>query len=390
MNRAHTNVVWLTALLSLLVCTGCTAESKSRLKLGDEAGAPETTAAAPAPVRVQVFEAQPAAAQGELIVPATVSVEGTAIVLAQREGVVARLDAQEGARVSKGQVIAVLGNDDQLNELQQAELEVKRLKVEEQQYGSLVQISRSELEREQALNREGVSSQRDLERAQFRLDGAMSELEKTRLATRAAQSKADAVRREIEKGNVRAPLSGVVTRRHASLGSSVTKNEKLFEISQLEPLQVRFQLPQNERYRLGTGSLVKLTLPGDTNALAQARVSRLDPVADAQSNTFGYVADVVGRASLIPGTTVNVHLPRLAGAQTFWIPRTAFPAGADLHAGATATLLVVEAGRCTSRLVMLRTIEGDQVEITSGLAPGDRVIIAPPANLRTGDAVAEG
>ncbi|HEY0080762.1 MAG TPA: efflux RND transporter periplasmic adaptor subunit [Pyrinomonadaceae bacterium] len=389
MNRAHKNAVWPTLLLSLLAFAGCTAESKSRLKIGNE-GASSDVTVAPAPVQVQVFEAQPAAAQGELVVPATVSVESTAVVLAQREGVLTKLDAQEGARVSKGQLIAVLGNDDQLNELQQAELEVKRLKVEEKQYDSLVQISRNELEREQALFREGVASKRDLERAQFRLDGAISELEKTRLATQTAQSKVEAVRREIEKGNVRAPLAGIVTRRHASLGSSVAKNEKLFEISQLEPLQVRFQLPQNERYSLGTGSLVRLTLPGSDAPIAQARVRRIDPVADAQSNTFGYVADVVGRIELIPGTTVNVHLPRLAGAQTFWIPRTAFPAGADLRTGATATILVVEDGRCTSRLVMVGVVEGEQVEITSGLAPGDRVIIAPPPNLKTGDTVTEG
>ena len=337
---------------------------------------------------VQTFEVQPTAVAAELSVPASVSVEGTALVIAQREGVVTALNAQEGGRVSKGQTLAVLSNDDQLTELRRAELEVSRLKVEEQQYESLVKVSRNELEREQALFRDGVSSQRDLERAQFRLDGALSELEKTRIATRTAEARVEAVRYEIEKGTVRAPIAGLVTRRHVNVGTGVTKNEKLFEVSPLAPLQVRFQLPQTERGRLGPGSLVALFLPDSDRAVAQARVRRLDPVADAASNTFGYLADVVGGAGLIPGTSVNVRVPRAGARQTFWIPRAAFPAGAlDVTAGATATLLVVEGERCAARSVTLGASDGEQVEVTSGLAAGERVILAPPANLKTGDLV---
>ncbi|HEV2761349.1 MAG TPA: efflux RND transporter periplasmic adaptor subunit [Pyrinomonadaceae bacterium] len=373
-------------LLCVALFAGCTAASKEHTRAVRTA---EETNSAPAPVLVQVFEVQTPAAANELLVPATVAVEGTALVLAQREGVVTQLGAQEGERVSKGQTIAVLGNDDQLTQLRQAELEVSRLKLEEQQYDSFVSVNRNELERERQLFKDGVSSQRDLERAQFRLEGAVSELEKTRLATKTAQSKVEAVKYEIEKGTVRAPVAGLVTRRHVSVGSGVVKNDKLFEISPAESLQVKFQLPQAERHRLGAGSLVTLTLPGSDRAVAQARIRRLDPVADPASNTFGYLADVLGRAQFIPGTAVNVHVPRPASAQTFWIPRAAFPHETDLRAGATATLLVVENGRCADRMVLLSAVEGDHVEVASGLAAGERVIIAPPLDLKPGDAVEE-
>lgn len=389
MSSTHKILLAVVFLSAGLAAAGCRAESRARRGEGSAASPADPTAPAAAPpVAVQTFEVQPTNVAAELSVPASVSVEGTALVIAQREGVVTRLDAQEGGRVSKGQTLAVLSNDDQLTELRRAELDVSRLKVEEQQYESLVKVSRNELEREQALFRDGVSSQRDLERAQFRLDGALSELEKTRIATRTAQAKVEAVRYEIEKGTVRAPIAGLVTRRHVNVGTGVTKNEKLFEVSPLAPLQVRFQLPQTERGRLGPGSLVALFLPDSDRAVAQARVRRLDPVADAASNTFGYLADVVGGAGLIPGTAVNVRVPRPGARQTFWVPRAAFPAGAlEQAAGATATLLVVEGERCAARAVTLGASDGEQIEITAGLAAGERVILAPPANLKTGDVV---
>lgn len=378
-------------ILSGSFVAGCRGDGKV-----PRAGSPETAtsnqiapAVMPAPIPVQVFELPPHAANDALAVPGTITVEGTATVLAQRDGTITQVHAQEGERIAKGQTIATLSSDDQLTDLRQAELEVNRLKIEEQQYESLVNVNRSEWEREQALFKEGIASQRDLELAKFKLDGATSEREKTRIATRTAQAKVEAVRFEIRKGTIIAPLAGVVTRRHVNLGTSVAKNDKLFDISPLTPLRVKFQLPQTARGQLAPGSLVSLMLPDSDRALAQARVRRVDPLADAASNTFGYLADVIGRVNLIPGTTVNVRL-HSGGAvtnPTYWIPRTALPAGVDPRDGATATVLVVENNRCAARTVVLNTIEGDQVGIASGLIAGDRVIIAPPAHLKTGDLV---
>lgn len=377
------------ALVILFVSfvAGCTADSKLR----SPGSPPPSTSnanppAAAVPVPVQVFEVQPSGGSGDSFIPGTITVEGAAMVLSQRDGTVTQVHAREGERVSKGQTIATLSSDDQLTQLRQAELEVNRLQIEEQQYESLLKVNRNEWEREQALLKEGLSSQRDLERAKFRLDGATSELAKTRIATRTAQARAEAVKFEVRKGTIVAPIGGIVTQRHVNLGTSVTKNDKLFEISPLTSLQVRFQLPQGERGRLGPGSLVTLTLPDSDRTLARARVRRLDPVADVASNTYGYLADVIDRINLIPGTSVNIRFQRgAAGSPSYWIPRSAFPAGTDLQPGATATLMVVENNRCAARTVILNVLEGDQVEIVNGLAPADRVIIAPPAYLRIGD-----
>jgi len=107
-------------------------------------------------------------------------------------------------------------------------------------------------------------------------------------------------------------------------------------------------------------------------------------VSERASVKRGYLADVPGGARLVPGMAVNVHLPSATATSTCSVPRVAFPAAAELRRGAVSTLFVLDHDRMTARPVLVEAIEGDQVEVSSGLTVGDRVILAPPAELKTG------
>src|SRR5882724_9531010 len=102
----------VTAITLLLVgvFAGCTAKP-GPLK---DSGSAANSTTVQSPLLVQVVEAKPSAATGDLLIPAALSVEVAAMVLAQRDGIISQLAAQEGSRVSKGQVIAQLSGDDDL------------------------------------------------------------------------------------------------------------------------------------------------------------------------------------------------------------------------------------------------------------------------------------
>jgi RND family efflux transporter MFP subunit len=375
--------------LTILVCScllaGCTLGGKAR----DPGKSAAPTTLNSAPVVVNVFDAQPSAnsAGGDLLIPSSISVEETAVVLAEREGRIVNLRGQEAARVAKGEVLAQFNEDDQRSQLRQAEIEVSRLTVEEQQFDSLVKLNRSELDRELVLNKQGVSSPTDVERARYKHDQSVHEYNKTKLATEGARARVDAVKLELQKSTVRAPISGFITHRYVDLGTNVARNEKLFEVSKLAPLRVKFQLPQTEKNKPVTGQLIYLSGMNDPQVIATARIRRIDPIADPTTNTFGYLADVVGGSGLMPGLAVNVHLPRGGNAESFWIPRAAFQPNADLQNGSSIKLFVVEGDKASSRIVVVSGLEGDQVEVVSGLVKDDRVVLAPPSGLKDGDPV---
>jgi aerobic-type carbon monoxide dehydrogenase small subunit (CoxS/CutS family) len=58
-----------------------------------------------------------------------------------------------------------------------------------------------------------------------------------------------------------------------------------------------------------------------------------------------------------------------------------------LQSGASSTLFIVDGTHAGSRLVLVHAIEGDQVEITSGLSADDRIILSPPADLKDRDPI---
>jgi RND family efflux transporter MFP subunit len=379
-NSVFVLVVGLAAGLS-----GC----GGKAQVSSAAGSPNSNSNSGQPIAVRVYQVARSVARGDMLIPAALSIEGVAVVTSQRDGAIAQLRTQEGSRVSKGEVVARLSGDDDLRaQLRQAELEVNRLQVEQSQLDALIKLDRNEFEREKILAKDGLSSQSQVEHAQFKFEASSLELQKSRVASQAAQSKIEAVKAELKKSVINAPISGLVTHRYVEMGSSVARNDKLFEISPLSPLQVKFQLPQAERATLGPGSIVGISLVDGDTVVASARVRRIQPVADAASNTFGYVADVIGGRGLMPGLAVGVRVPRSVSSPNLLVPQSAFPANSDLRRGTAATLFVVDGDRCAVRSVWVNAIDGDQVEIVSGLSAGDRVILSPPAQLKAGDLVA--
>ena len=377
---------WL-ATFGCIIASGC-GKSDKLIETDRPVAAASRPAATPVgAILVEVFEVTPPATPAEQIVPAVVSVERTAVILAQRDGVLVELKGDEGARVTKGAVIARLNDEDPRTQLRQAEIESNRSAIEEKQYEAMIKVTRSELDEEVSLAEQGLSSKRQVNRAEYKLEVAKQELERTRLTTRAAQAKVEAAKLEIEKTLVRAPIDGVITHRIAKLGAGVVKNDKLFEVAQLQRLEVRFQLPQTEHGRPRPGSMVNISSAENDRVIGRARVRRIDPVADAASNTLGYLADVIGGAGLMPGMAVNVRLPRGQAAETHWVPRMSFPAMTDLRPGTSGTLFVIEGDKCAARVVRVNAVEGEQVEVGPGLNTGDRVILSPPSGLKSDDAV---
>lgn len=385
MHRAERKL-GLTLLLAGSLLAGCNVAGSRTLPAENRA---TNSSGSRTPFRIHVFNVQPSANAntGDRLIPAALSVEGNAIVLAERGGHIVSLSGSEGTRIKKGQVIARFDDEDQRTQLRQAELELSRLKVEEQQYGALLKLRTSELQREQTLLKQGVTSVANVEQAEYRLEQASHEYEKAKLASQNGSVKIKAAQIEIEKSTVRAPITGVIIHRYVTLGSNIAKDDKLFEISKLAPLELKFQMPQNENRKLSPGEIVNLSAVDSDSIIARARIRRVNPVADATTNTFGYVAEVISGSGLMPGFAVNVHLPRTDASISFWIPRAVFPADADLRHNASVTLFITDGTRAYARLVKVNLIEGDQVDIMSGLSINDNVILSPPAELKDQDLI---
>ncbi len=150
--EVQTTSILLLLLLVTLPLAGCSAQSQTRVPDNSK-----TRALTPVVV-VHVFDVQPDPnlTNGDLLIPAALSAEDTAIVLAELEGRIVNVIGEEGSRVAKGEILAQFNDEEQRGQLRQAELDISRLKVEAQQLQALVKLNRSELDREVATSESGT------------------------------------------------------------------------------------------------------------------------------------------------------------------------------------------------------------------------------------------
>jgi HlyD family secretion protein len=239
------------------------------------------------------------------------SVEKAVDVTAQRDGVVLSTESDEGSFVRAGQELARLDDSTIEAELQkaQSDLLVSENNVKYKQAEQ--QAKNAQLRRQQLLRSSGLSSDADLEQAQFEAVGAGYELDSWQQEVKSSQAQINELQIEIMKTRISAPFSGVVVRRYVRQGQQVAKNDKCFRVSQLGPLEVEFQVPETAGRRPVSGAPFTLQLADGAGGAYSARVIRVSPTVDPASDSY----DVVGRltdsnlTAFRPGMSVRVSWP---------------------------------------------------------------------------------
>jgi len=271
------------------------------------AGPPSHSASAPsvAAPAAKVSTPQP------LEILSVLSVEKAVDVTAQRDGVVLATESDEGSVVRAGQELAQLDDSTLQAELQkaQSDLLVSENNVKYKQAEQ--QAKNAQLKRQQLLRASGLSSDADLEQAQFQAKGAGYELDSWRQEVKSSQAQINELQIEIAKARIAAPFSGVLVRRYIRQGQQVAKNDKCFRVSQLGPLEVEFQIPETGGRRPIPGAAFTVQLVDTAGQPHAARVIRVSPTVDPASDSYDVVGRLTGSelSALRPGMSVRIFWP---------------------------------------------------------------------------------
>lgn len=266
-----------------------------------------------APATVAAVGAPPASASGAqtLNILSVLSVEKAVDITTQRDGVVLETSKDEGSFVRAGEELARLDDSTLQAELQKAQSDllvsennVKYKEAEEQ-------AKNAQLHRQQELRASGLSSEADLEQAEFEAKGASYDLDSWRQGVKSSQAQIHELQIEIAKTHISAPFAGVIVHRYIRQGEQVLKNDKCFRLSQLAPLEVEFQVPETSGQRPRAGAEFSLQLTGGTAQPYSARVLRVSPTVDPASDSYDVVGRLTGTnlAELRPGMSVEVLWP---------------------------------------------------------------------------------
>lgn len=230
---------------------------------------------------------------------------------------------------------------------------------------TLVEIgaaSRQELER---LHAEHTARTSDVRSASSRL-----ELLGVRAAALDAASEADEGR---ASANVTTPIDGVVTERLANVGLNVDAAAKLFTVVDLSDVWVVADLYEKDFPSVRVGTAATITTNAYPDLALRGRVGYIDPQVSAQTRTAKLRVVVRNpRGELRLGMYADVVV---TGTETNEVP--IIPRSAVQTVNESQVVYLInpnEPGRFTERQVRLGRAAGEQVEVLSGVRPGDVVV----------------
>jgi len=241
-------------------------------------------------------------------------VENQVDILALRAGVISAIQIDVGKAVHKGDLLASLDDRQIVAERDAAAANSRSAKANLDDWQAETGVAEADYSRAKAMHDAGINTQEELDHAHYKLIGSQYEVEKARQDLDHAGNTLRALDLEVEKTRITAPFEGVVARRYTRVGQSVAVGDRLFWITAVSPLQVKFTLPERFLGSLSKGQTVAVSSADSATPINHlAKVIDVSPVVDPASGTIEVLAQIEGAApDLRPGMLANIHidLPR--------------------------------------------------------------------------------
>jgi RND family efflux transporter MFP subunit len=305
-------------------------------------------------------------------------------------GRVVDLPFDEGDRVTRGAVLAVLDSDDLKASERQAQARLAEVEAR------LADADREVGRRTRLVDAEVLP--------QAELDAASTALEVARAQVGTAQAALDSIAAQLRYTVIRSPITGVVIQRNVEVGEMVapggfTSQQSTGAIVRLaDPTSLEVEADVNESYisRLSSGQPASIRVDAVPGHEYHGKLRQIVPTADRQRAVVEVKVSIEDRDErLVPDMSCTVTFleegteqAELEMENKLLVPRSAL-----VTDGANSFVLRVREGRVERRLVELAAAgEGDDpnstmVEITSGLEAGDQIVRADAGLLTDGQKI---
>lgn len=334
-------------------------------------------------------------------------------VMAKVAGYVSKIYVDAGDRVRQGQLLATLEVPEMVDDAARAQAAVNRSDAE-------IAHAKDEIHRAESAHHiahlsyerlAGVAKQRPGLIAQQEIDDAHSRDLVAEAQVAAAKSNLDAVSQQatgsraeqkkvktlFDYTHVTAPFSGVITKRYANTGSMIqagtasqTQAMPVVRLSENSLLRLILPVPESVVPSVHVGQQVEVRVTA-LNRTFPGKVARFADKVQSSTRTMDTEVDVPNpNLLLIPGMYAEVNLTLDHRTAVLAIPVGAVDAdeeSASANSKSGRVVVITAANRLEPRKVMLGLETSHLVEVRSGLANGDMVVVGNRAGLQRGELV---
>ena len=322
-----------------------------------------------------------------------------AMIGAKVPGRVEQMLVDEGSRVEKDQLLAVLEHNDIRAMFASRQAQVTRAEAELREAEVDLRERDRRVRREHMLRVQGRSSPELEEQALAERDMASARAEALRAGIELMSASAREAEETIRNMHILAPFAGTVVSKQAEVGETITPGGlgeasgrgSVVTLADLEHLEVETDVAEQALARIHPGQPAEITVSAVPGRRYRGRLRQIVPMGDRARGTVKVDVDVLDPDDrLFPELVATVHfLPdeavdRASTGQNFLF----VPVSALLGAGDEAAVWVVDAqSQARKRMVRVAERDGNLARIDAGLEPGESVVLDPAAELRDGEPV---
>lgn len=310
-----------------------------------------------------------------------------------------------GQAVHTGQVLAQLDPSDLQRQLAQIEAQIQvdeaqlqsaldgtanslaQAKADLNQARANYEQSRTDYQRYEGLYNSGAITKQQLEQARLKMENDQSQLEAKEKALKLAESgdnvavaratlnkdqtAAAIIREQLSELTITSPVDGVVASKNIEVGEMVSPQTTLFNIAQIDPLQVTVNVSDQIIADIHPGTEAQITVPALGAKIFPGKVTKVSPVSDQVSHAYPVKIQIANPdRSMLPGMTASVVF---TGLKTQ--PGIVIPVQAVVETPQGSEVFTVENGVAHMHMVQLGAVSSDKAVVLSGLKPGEQLVI---------------
>jgi RND family efflux transporter MFP subunit len=323
---------------------------------------------------VSVVHPKRGALKDEIVLPGNIQAFTISPVYARTSGYLRKWYIDIGGRVKSGQLLAEIETPEVDKQLDQARADL----ITAQANLKLAEIT---MNRDLGLLKDAIPKQD--------VDNAVGAFEADKGIVSSQTANVKRLEQLVSFEKVYASFDGVITTRNTDLGQLINAgnggvSQQLFTLAATDTLRVFVNVPQIYSRSAVPGVVAQLTLAEYPKRRFTGKVARNAESIDPASRTLLTEVDVDNKTGeLLPGAFAQVHLTLASKAPSLVLPVNSLLFRAEgLQAG-----VVREGGKVELMPIVIGKDYGTEVEVVSGLAESDNVIVNPPDSLATGTTV---
>jgi membrane fusion protein (multidrug efflux system) len=310
-------------------------------------------AAAPAmkSLRVRAHRVIPSQLTERLATTGTVRANEEVDIVSEISGKISDIYFEEGSRVAAGELLLKIDDSELVAEQQRA---LYRVQLAE----------RAEARQKQLLDDGVISSET--------YDVALGELNVLRAELQLIEA-------QLLKTEIRAPFSGTIGLRWVSPGSYLSSQTRIASLNDLDPVKLDFTVPERYSALMKVGDGISFAVEGFDRTFP-GTIYAVEPSVDAATRSLRVRARCPNRdGALVPGAFANVDLVLRSVPDALTVPSIAV-----IPELGGKKVFVFEDGVAQPRSVETGIRSENAVQVTSGLAEGDLVIISGILQMQPG------